>query len=323
MAWTGGNSVTVFKDGKEYVSDAVEWSVRTSASRTADKPEDVKWEIKPEVWFRNGDNRSSISVLIGVKGAPAAESRIWRKFDTVSTENEKPVLRAEYKDYRTFRAAEMNDQTIELSPYDIVIDPEGDELTFVDVKSKKSAVVDATLNTKENLIYLKFNGRGDSAITVEIMDAVDVYSYTFVAMNPDLKQLNIFARFRAWVQEYKITFWILLVLVLVLLLILIIVIAAVRKKKRIRAEIEALLVSEMELEEQMLRLAASPAPTYYQSYGYLSPTQNIQQNPQFMLGNGANRQPPPNNAMMLNAGQNKPQQNKQFNSIPEFDDDDL
>jgi type II secretory pathway pseudopilin PulG len=212
-----------------------------------------------------------------------------------------------------------------------VDDPEKDELSFVSVSSVKTVVLDASIDERANLMTLKFNGRGDSQMTVEIADATGTpYSYTFVVKNPDLPQLNIFLRLWGAIQTNMLVFWIVLAIIILLIIILIIVIATVRKKKRIRAEIEALLVSEMELEEQMLRLAASPAPTYYQSYGYLSPTQNIQQNPQFMLGGGGTQQPPVGGGMMLNAGQGSgPAQpggqplHGSYNSIPEFDDDDL
>jgi hypothetical protein len=101
--------------------------------------------------------------------------------------------------------------------------------------------------------------------------------------------------------------------------VLIIVLASVRKKRRIRAEIEALLVSEMELEEQMLRLATTQTPAFYQSYGYLSPAQ-LQQDPGMMLGHGGQQhlQPPP---MMLGAGAGQPynsQPNGPVVSVPSF-----
>ena len=56
--------------------------------------------------------------------------------------------------------------------------------------------------------------------------------------------------------------------------------------KREREELEALLVSELEIEEQMNKLAGGPSPTDYQSYGYLPPTQSGMGavDPSMMLG---------------------------------------
>ena len=74
-----------------------------------------------------------------------------------------------------------------------------------------------------------------------------------------------------------------------------------KRKKRKREELEAMLVSEMELEEQMMRLAGGMGVPY-QSYGYLPPTMPVQQDPGLMLGGGAGA-PTNNNAIGLNPGQ--------------------
>ena len=75
--------------------------------------------------------------------------------------------------------------------------------------------------------------------------------------------------------------------VLLLLIILIVIIVVLVKRKHAREELEALLVSEMEIEEQMLKLAGGPAPTGYESFGYLPPVAGAEQPNNALLGSGA------------------------------------
>ncbi len=84
----------------------------------------------------------------------------------------------------------------------------------------------------------------------------------------------MWVRISASFEAHTLVWIIVICCVLLLLILLIILIAILLKRKQEREEIEALLVSEMEIEEQMLKLAGgSSAPTPgYQSYGYLPPT---------------------------------------------------
>ncbi len=98
---------------------------------------------------------------------------------------------------------------------------------------------------------------------------------------------------------------------LVLILFIILLIILLKRRKRKREELEAILVSEMELEEQMMRLAGGPAAAPYQSYGYLPPTMPVQNDPNLMLGAGGVT-PPQNNAIGLNPGAANDGANQQF-----------
>ncbi len=88
-------------------------------------------------------------------------------------------------------------------------------------------------------------------------------------------------------ESNKLVWVIVICAVALLLIILIIIIAVLSKRKREREELEALLVSEMEIEEQMLKLAGGPSPTDYQSFGYLQ-SAPMEQTPDLMLGAGMN-----------------------------------
>ncbi|WP_251545513.1 glycine-rich protein [Pumilibacter intestinalis] len=213
----------------------------------------------------------------------------------------------------------------EVSVYDIFADNEGDELQLVSASSKKSTLIDVIADTMNNKFVFEFKSRGDTEITCTVKDAVDEYTYRFKIGNKDLPAPNFFIGIVARIQENPLIFIIIAAAVLLLLFILILIIAAVRKKKKMRAEIEALLVSEMELEEQMLKLAAGPSPTSYQAYGYLPPTPNVQQQPGLMLGSGQGG-PDPNAAIGLNPGMQNSAQPGAGQTPPAdggFNDDDL
>ena len=97
--------------------------------------------------------------------------------------------------------------------------------------------------------------------------------------------------------------------VLLLIILLLIIIGVVRHKKHVQAEVEALLVSEMQLEEQMMKLAA--AQNAYNPYAALPPTSQPA-DPGLMLGSTT---PPQNQTIGLNA---PPPQ-----SFDDFDDSDF
>ena len=258
-------------------------------------------------WFIRALNRTGLTpveVDIGIIGRDDV-AVVTKPFNIQNVPNIEPHLQPRFEP-RTpilFQSGEMDDKHVVTIPAaSFVYDEENDEITLLSAKSKKSIVVSATIDTIDNMIRLTFNGRGSSLITVTLTDeSLEPHTYTFIAYNDDLPQLNFFLQIGANVQANPLIYIIIAAGILLFIIILIIIIAAVKKKKRIREEIEALLVSEMELEEQMLKLAASPQPTYYQSYGYLPPTQGAQTNPQLMLGDGTGA-PPQNQGLALNAG---------------------
>ena len=168
---------------------------------------------------------------------------------------------------------------------------ENDELTFIDVKSQKPSLVSAYIETDEDgvkRLVLKFTARGESEITISVADETgEAVSRKFIAINEDLPAPSFMTRLAASFEGNTVMWIVIICCVALLLLILIIIIAVAKKRKRAREELEALLVSEMEIEEQMLKLAGGPAPTDYQSFGYLPPVADEPTaEPNMMLGEG-------------------------------------
>lgn len=222
---------------------------------------------------------------------------------------------------KMFYLADKPNKLASISTDELCTDINGDKLVFISASSQKSVVVDATVDTTANTVVLKFKASGVSEITVKVMDeTLQPTELKFIVENNDLPSLNFFMMFIGEIQSNPILYLVIAAGVVVFLIILIAIIATVKKKKRMREEIEALLVSEMELEEQMLKLAASPSPTFYQSFGYLPPTQNVQNNSGFMLGEG--RDMNSSNAIGLNPGGNKTN-TQQPPRIDDFPDEDL
>ncbi len=153
-------------------------------------------------------------------------------------------------------------------------DPQGNALRLISVKSQVPSLVKASLEkdeTGENrFIVLKFVGCGESEITVGVTDETgNVVNLTFLARNDDLPEASLWVRLSASFEAHKVMWAVIIGCTVLIILILIIIIAVICKRKRAREELEALLVSEMEIEEQMLKLAGGPSPTDYHSYGYL------------------------------------------------------
>ncbi len=183
--------------------------------------------------------------------------------------------------------------TIKLRAYQLFTDeddPEGNALRLLGVRSQVSSIVKVSLeknaNGENEFVVITFVGRGESEITIDVTDETgNPVSLTFLARNEDMPQASLWIRIMASFEGHKVIWTVMIGCVLLVIVVLIVIIAVLRKRKREREELEALLVSEMEIEEQMLKLAGGPAPTGYQSFGYLPPVEQPQEN-----------------AMMLDAG---------------------
>ncbi|MCM1368535.1 MAG: glycine-rich protein [Roseburia sp.] len=241
------------------------------------------------------------------------------KFKVHIDENPKPELIEAFKNGYTFYQSGdgylLNDDgVVNLTPDKMFTDNPGDILKFISAKSDIPALVDVRVTAEDNL-EIQFFANGRAQITVEVSDTTDeAKSFTFTVINIDMPNPTFWQRI---VISFESHTWIwigVLGAVVLAIIILIIVIIALKHRKRKREELEAILMSEMELEEQMMRLAA-PGATAYQSYGYLPPTMNAQQDPNLMLGTGAGFDPttPP---IELNPGVESAQPTQQPQSGP-------
>ena len=253
-------------------------------------------------------------------------------FDVKVTPNKRPdKLITRFSAYESQRD---KDETVEGGRYEyrrygvneIFTDPEGDALILKSAASTKKPMAEARVEHGTNQLLIIYKARGSATIEIQVSDAVGTYKYEFEYFNDDLPALSFFQRGMITVREYKWLFIILAIVLLVLLILLIVLLAARRRKQRMRAEIEALLVNEMELEEQLLKLAA-PAPSYYQSFGYLPPTggasvtTNLRIGPAqngLLLGQGAQQQN--SNTQKPATGQNNNNNNNNNNSFGSLDD---
>ena len=178
--------------------------------------------------------------------------------------------------------------TVYLTTSQLFDDPEDDVVRFVSVKSNKSSLVSATLAHDNEHLAIRFTARGTADITVTVADETgNNYSYVITVTNTDLESPSLWTRLLASFESSKVMWAVIIGLVILALIILIIVIAVLRKRRQAREELEALLVSEMEIEEQMLKLAGGPSPTGYQSYGYLQSAPGQTVDPNMLIGPGA------------------------------------
>lgn len=177
------------------------------------------------------------------------------------------------------------DNTVFIRPDQLLDDPEDDIMQFISAKSQKPSLVRVSL-TDNNMIAIKFNARGSAKITIEVTDETgESCLRTFTANNDDLPSPSLWMRITSSFEANKLVWILLIVAVLILIAVIVIIITVQSKRKREREELEALLVSELEIEEQMNKLAGGPSPTDYQSFGYLPPTQGAGiTEPDMMLG---------------------------------------
>lgn len=163
-------------------------------------------------------------------------------------------------------------QTIHLRPDQLLSDPENDIMRYVSVSSQKPSLVSVSLNEDKTLMSITFHGKGSSKITMVVVDETgEECTRTFIAKNEDLPNPDAWVSIAASFEGNKLVWAIVICLILLLLIIMILLISRKVKRKHDQEELEALLVSEMAIEDQMAKLAAGPAPTDYMSYGYIPP----------------------------------------------------
>ena len=247
-------------------------------------------------WSMKAGNQITIDpVRINVRIAAInnPDKLISKHFMLTIIPNEAPTMRYSEITFRSIHGDEpdsLRDLTggsIKLEAwqlFDDPDDPQGTALRLVSVKSQVSSLVQVSLEADENgvnrYVVITFVGKGQSQITIGVTDETgNVVELSFLARNDDLPAPNLWIRIAASFEANKVLWAVMIGCVVLLLIILIIIITVIMKKRRAREELEALLVSEMEIEEQMLKLAGGPSPTDYQTYGYLSanehPTQTM------------------------------------------------
>lgn len=239
-------------------------------------------------------------------------------FDMTILPNEAPrylvANGADVTEYNYETDVLSDERTIRIKAEDWFFDPEVDNMTLLDVKSSHTFVVGAELNKETNEIVLKFKARGSSSVSVMLTDATgQEYGYTITVINTTLPELNFFL---GMVQSIALHPWRyvgIVALIILLLLLIIFIVGLRRKKQRERAEVEALLVSEMQLEEQMLRIAQAQQRQAEANYNNMLPPYS-QGYSQGYMPNGMGL--PPAQGTPPNAALGAPPEQNGFNQLP-------
>ena len=238
--------------------------------------------------------------------------------------NNKPKLKNDNSSYR-YTVSMLDDKTnrtIKIRPTDWFVDDDAEDImTFISpVESSQSVKVEvhrAIAPESEGgqpYLLLKFLRRGESVITVNLTDLSGrSYTYKITVNCTDAPEPNGWENFMSLIEANWLWFWIIVGGALLLIILLIVIIVVVHKKRKMRREIEALLESETELEQEMMRLSMGAAA--FPSFGYLPPTPQGGVNPGMMLGGGQTA--PQQNSLQLNAGTGTPPpQQPTTNNIP-------
>lgn len=213
-----------------------------------------------------------------------------------------------------------NNGTVVLTPEMLFKDVDivnGDSLKF-DKKSTEivsSTMCSVRVSDDGTLLYLTFKYRGETDLTIGVYDRTnEVTKVTFKIKNIDRPEPSFWDTLMISYETTPIIWWGVGIGILVLIAFIILLVLLLKRRRRKRDELEAILISEMELEEQMMRLASSSGAAPYQSYGYLPPTMNVQSDPNLMLGAGGPAAQNNNVAIGLNPGQAAPGNNN--NGVP-------
>ncbi len=232
-------------------------------------------------------------------------------------ENLKPVLLDEFKNVNNpfnFDESKEKDGFIRVSPDEIFKDPDQPigkmVMKFRSVSSNMNSVCKATVDMDTNELLLQFKANRPVELTIVVWDETEEDKRETITVQCITKpNLNFVSSAIIFISRNPLAFSVGFGLLLLLILILLIIIIVVKKKRKMRKEIEALLVSEMEMEEQMLKLSSGNSAgvnPYYQSFGYMPPTQQTPNAP--MLGQGGPMPgatppaPPTSGAIGLNPG---------------------
>ncbi len=223
--------------------------------------------------------------------------------------NNAPVYKNDKKSYvyTTKMLVGNSKNQLHIYPEDWFEDRDAEDVMefIAPVSSSQSVKVEVTRALDDNgraYLLLTFNRRGEADITVNITDLSGrTYTRTVTVNCTDAPEMSWWEEFVSMIEANLMWFWIIVAASVVFIVLLIVIIVVVCKKRKMRREIEALLESETELEEEMMRLSAGPAG--YQSFGYLPPTQAAP-DPGLMLGGGAGA--PNTGSLQLNAGTGAP-----------------
>ncbi|MCH5161610.1 MAG: hypothetical protein J1G04_06225, partial [Clostridiales bacterium] len=283
---TASGNVRVYKDGDDWMikGEAVAENIRmnvTFKNKTALDDPDVK------------SIHMTFNVTVVKNNMPTLK-------DFIKNNNEEGLL------FETGRGSYVldNNGTAMLNPTDLFDDAElplGDQLTF-DAKSvsvSSPTICSVRVSEDGTLLYITFNYNGECDITVGVMDCTgEVTKVTFKIKNIDRPDPSFWDKIMISYEVNPIIWWGIGIGILVLIALIILIVILVKRRKRKQEELEAILLSEMELEEQMMRLGAS-SMGMMQSFGYLPPTMPTQNDPGLMLGAGENA-PPQGGAIGLN-----------------------
>ncbi len=239
------------------------------------------------------DDKMSVTFKVG-------NTSVTHDFKVKVTTNSAPVISLTGNKAIYSKSELREGNIITVHPEDWFTDKDIDDvIRFVSpVKVKISAYADVHLNEQTNTIDIRFKGRGTTELTVNVCDLTNVAtSYTITIGCSDMEELGWWAAFMAKIQTNPLLYGIIAGGILLLIIAIIIIAVIVHKRRKMRREIEALLNSEAELNEEMLRLSGGIGATMYQSYGYLPPASQAMNDPGLMLGSSANN-PTPNNLQL-------------------------
>jgi len=307
----------IVEDGTNNLTVLAPGTANGAVTSAVTAPSTDNWRI----YAKTPSTLSNVKVTFRAGGITTAPRNM--PVQVVANNPPEPKANRTSYEYTVDKLDDPYNRTLKIYPEDWFDDfDEEDIMRFVDpVVSSQSVIVNAIIDYDDMAdggrpyILLTFNRSGASDITFYISDlSGTLYSKTITVNCTDAPELSWWENFISIIEANWMWFWIIVACILLFLILLIILIIVIVKKRRVRREIEALLESETELEEEMMRLNAA-GMAQYQSFGYLPPTQQTVADTGFMIGGGQSA--PMQDSLQLNAGTGAtPTQTVQINSVP-------
>ena len=297
-----------FNPGNDYVITDL---VANTSGVTVDRDEDGDWRF---VSTREIDGITFDVTFVRKVDADNADAQVFKKqFIANVGKNHSPVLIEQIRRNNEFTFHTREGEygldangnvtlTTDMLFGDVDLEL-GDKLTF---DASVTSVVSSTMCTVRVsddglMLYITFNMRGETDLTVGIKDRTgETVKATFKIKNIDRPSPSFMDTVKISYESHPYIWLGVAAGVLALILFIILLIILLKRRKRKQEELEAILVSEMELEEQMMRLSGGIGSAPYQSFGYLPPTMPVQNDPGLMIGGGDNT--PKTDVIGLNPG---------------------
>lgn len=223
-------------------SNANEWVIKALKTTSSAVNMVAQFSIDAFEGAENSTFEKTFSLLISTNTPPKLNEAFTSKV-TVTSKGEGALV--------------MDNRKIVFTAETLFEDAEGDIVTILSASSDVPSLVNAIVDENGNLA-VTFNARGTATITLHITDVTgETIIRRITLTNEDLPSPGMWLSIVSSYEQNTSVWWACIGSGIAIILIIIAVSIIVVKRKNMREEMEALLVSELEFEDQMMKIASA------------------------------------------------------------------